>query len=110
MCETRSDPVSYRESGVQLHCILTNGILCYAWCTANQREKLQDGTGKYTVASHVQHKQTGTQETCTHVAETWVGWKTFISVSIRDVFICTHSIVSSRDEIAAVVADERSCN
>ena len=51
------------------------------------REKLQHGTGKYTVASFVQYKQTRTQEACTCVAETWVGWNTFISVSKRDVFI-----------------------
>ena len=54
------------------------------------REKLQDGTGKYTVASFVQYKQTRTQEACTRVAETWVGWNTFISASKRDVF--THAL------------------
>ena len=51
------------------------------------RKKLQHGTGKYTVASFVQFKQTRTQEACTRVAETWVGWNTFISVSKRDVFM-----------------------
>ena len=54
------------------------------------REKLQHGTGKYTVASFVQYKQTRTQEACTRVAETWVGWNTFISVSKRDVYARTH--------------------